>query len=64
MHDAEGVQDGEEGYEGGSTYLLLNEEDGDMCGNGDLARGDVAQEGGFTDTVATNETVAATVCEC
>ena len=47
-----------------SAYLLLNEQDGNMGGNGDLAEGDVAQEGGFTDTVATNETVAATVCEC
>ena len=48
----------------GSAYLLLDEEDGDVGRDGDLAEGDVAQEGGFTDTVATNETVAATVCEC
>ena len=47
-----------------SAYLLFDEEDGDVGRDGDLAEGDVAQEGGFTDTVATYETVAATVCEC
>ena len=62
LHDAKEVQEGEKGMKEESAYLLFDEEDGDVCGNGDLAEGDVAQEGGFTDTVATDEAVPATVC--
>ena len=43
--------------------LLLDEEDGDVRGDGYVSHGDVSEERGFTDTVSTDEGVAAAICE-
>lgn len=43
--------------------FLLDEEDSDVWGNGDFAHCDVPEEGGFSDAVAPDETVPASVGE-
>lgn len=56
----------EDGVDGGGVVaddFLFDEEDGDVRWDRDFAHGDVTEEGGFTDTVATDETVAASVGE-
>lgn len=43
--------------------FLFDEEDGDVRWDGDFAHCDVSEEGGFTDAVAADEAVAASVGE-
>lgn len=49
--------------ENDDAHFLFHEEDSDICRNGNFTHGDVSEERRFTNTVPTNDTVAATVCK-
>lgn len=43
------------------AYLLLDKENRDVGGDGDVTHGNMPEQGGLSDTVATNETITATM---
>lgn len=49
--------------ESDGAYFLFDEEDSDICRNGNFTHGDVSEERRFTNTVPANDTVSATVCK-
>lgn len=45
------------------AYLLLDKENSNVGGNGDVTHGDMPEQGGLSDTVTTDETVSTAMSE-